>query len=158
MKILILGDPGTAAYQSAAHLITSLGHRPTEGAHDADLAIAPLLTTILKPDAIQAPRLGTLIFHPSPLPYGRGAKSIKLAYMRREPITAATWFWANAGIDKGDICEQEIVKIDLSIRPREFYERDIIPAMLRTLERALKCIDIGLIRRVPQVERFSSYD
>ena len=49
--------------------------------------------------------IGTLIFHPSPLPYGRGASSLKWAYRRGEPITAATWLWADSGYDTGDICE-----------------------------------------------------
>ena len=75
-----------------------------------------------------------------------------------EPITAATWFWANDGYDTGDICEQEIVRIDYSLRPRDFYAYDILPAMIRTLNRCLDNIQMGYIRRIPQVERYSSYD
>ncbi len=158
MRIRILGETNTAAYSEAVKLIKELGHEQC-GCNDAcDIAIAPLLMTILKEHEINRPRLGTLIFHPSPLPHGRGARSIRMAYERREPITAATWFWANSGIDQGDICEQEIVKIDYSTRPRQFYERDVIPAMVRTLRRALQDIDKGITRRVPQVEAFASYD
>ena len=73
------------------------------------MAIAPLLTRKLGSEELSAPLAGTLIFHPSPLPYGRGASSIRWAYRRHEPITAATWFWANDELDGGDICEQEIV-------------------------------------------------
>lgn len=61
-------------------------------------------------------------------------------------------------MDTGDICEQEIVKIDYGIRPREFYERDIILAMLRTLERALGDLSKGTIRRIPQVENMLPMD
>lgn len=88
----------------------------------------------------------------------RGAASIRNAYKRGEPITAATWFWANDRYDAGDICEQEIVAINHFLRPREFYEAHIIPAMGRTLERALIAIERGYIRAVPQVEEYSSYD
>lgn len=80
------------------------------------------------------------------------------AYKRQEPITAATWFWADNGLDTGDICEQEIIKIDYSARPRDFYERDILPAMERTLVRCLDNIQMGYIRKIPQVESYSSYD
>lgn len=159
MNIVILGDSNTEAYKAASELVVKMGHNIIYAYDEnADIAIAPLLNTILSPGDIYAPRLGTLIFHPSPLPYGRGRNAIKMAYRRREPVTAATWFWGNAGIDKGDICEQEIVRVDLTIRPREFYERDVLPAMLRTLERALAGIDKGVIRRVPQVEEFATYD
>lgn len=55
-------------------------------------------------------------------------------------------------------CEQEIVKIDYGLRPREFYQSDIIPAMLRTLKRCLNNLQNGIIRRIPQVEKYSTYD
>lgn len=159
MKVFILGDHDTLAYNKAYELVSKLGFIDFVGSPlESDIAIAPLLTKILKEEDIKAPRLGTLIFHPSPLPYGRGKASIKYAYNRIEPVTAATWFWANCEIDGGDICEQEIIKIDHTIRPRLFYESEIIPVMIRTLERALISIKAGLIRRIPQVEQYSSYD
>jgi methionyl-tRNA formyltransferase len=81
--------------------------------------------------------------------------AIRWAYRRQEPITAATWFCANERLDAGDICEQEIIKIDYSLSPRAFYERDILPAMVRTLERALKSISSGHQRKIPQIEQSS---
>jgi formyltetrahydrofolate dehydrogenase len=136
MVIDVLGDKTTAAYIAAHGLVTGRGHRlPEQGSPVADLAIAPLLVKKIPPAQVNCPRLGTLIFHPSPLPYGRGPSSIRWAYKRGEPITAATWFWANHELDAGDICEQEILRTDYSLRPREFYELDILPAMLRTLDR-----------------------
>lgn len=44
-----------------------------------DTAIAPLLTKKVSNEELAKPNLGTLIFHPSPLPYGRGASSIRWA-------------------------------------------------------------------------------
>jgi methionyl-tRNA formyltransferase len=101
---------------------------------------------------------GTLVFHPSPLPYGRGASAIRWAYRRREPVTAATWFWANELFDAGDICEQEIIKIDYNLSPRKFYKQDILPAMVRTLERAMKALASGHKRTIPQIEKYASFD
>lgn len=84
--------------------------------------------------------------------------SIKWAYKRGELITAATWFWVDSGYDTGDICEQEIVKIDYGVRPRVFYEQETIPAMIRTLERCLDNLQKGIVRRVLQIERYATYD
>lgn len=156
MRINILGDVGTPAYTACWQLIVERNHCMT--ADNPHLAIAPLLTRILGLEEITAPSFGTLIFHPSPLPYGRGASSIKYAYNRKEPITAATWFWADSGVDSGDICEQEIISIDHTRRPREFYELHVIPAMVRTLDRALEGIEQGIIRRVPQRHEYATYD
>lgn len=159
IKVVILGDQSLIAWQKSHELALRLGFiEVVSSPEGADIAIAPLLTRILRQEDISAPRIGTLIFHPSPLPYGRGKSSIKCAYRRSEPITAATWFWCNREIDAGDICEIEIVRIDYEKRPSEFYMNDVIPAMLRTLERALIAIGAGIIRRVPQVESYSSYD
>ena len=156
MKIKILGDNNAHATQAAREIARSLGCEIVE--NGADLAIAPLLTKKVSNEELSEPVLGTLIFHPSPLPYGRGASAIRWAYRRKEPITAATWFWANDKLDAGDICEQEIVKIDYDLRPREFYEKHIIPAMCRTLKRCLKGLEIGLKRQIKQVEEYASYD
>jgi len=158
MKIKVLGDRYVPAVQLASQTICKSGHKIVAGGADADLAVAPLLTVKISKTEICAPLFGTLIFHPSPLPYGRGANSIRWAYRRREPITAATWFWANERLDAGDICEQEIIKIDYTLPPREFYERHIIPAMLRTLERCLNGVSMGFQRKVEQIEEYATYD
>lgn len=157
MKVKILGNRETEAFKRADKLVRSLGHSVVFG-DVADVAIAPLLTERLTLEQIHEPWFGTLIFHPSPLPYGRGAASIKWAYRRKEPITAATWFWADEGLDTGAICEQEIIKIDYSKRPRDFYNDDVLPAMERTLKRCLIMLQIGFKREVPQVDKYASFD
>ncbi len=159
MIIDVLGSKDTAAFQAAVSVIERLGHKvATNPDETVDLAIAPLLTYKFSPEEANKPRLGTLIFHPSPLPYGRGASALKWAYRRHEPITAATWLWAVDKMDAGDICEMEIVKVDYALSPRAFYEAHILPALERTLERALNNLKIGFIRRVPQVEAYASFD
>lgn len=158
LKVRILGNQEEQACIEARLLLRRLGFGVVANGTLADVAIAPLLNEKLTEEQINEPYFGTLIFHPSPLPYGRGASAIKWAYKRREPITAATWFWADKGFDTGDICEQEIVRIDYNLRPREFYAQHIIPAMLRTLERALNGLANGCKRSVPQIEAYSSYD
>lgn len=159
MVVKIFGDKETLAYREAEKLVRSMGMAIwDESYYYADVAIAPLLEARLSNTEFSDPLLGTLIFHPSPLPYGRGASAIRYAYRRKEPITAATWFWADNGMDTGDICEQEIVRINYDLRPREFYEQDIIPAMVRTLGRALSNVSKGEIRKIPQIERYATFD
>jgi methionyl-tRNA formyltransferase len=157
MKIRIYGNETVEAVRAARGLVERLAHTVTE-CTACDVAIAPLLTRKLSENEINAPRFGTLIFHPSPLPYGRGMSAIRWAYRRKEPVTAATWFWANDRLDAGDICEQEIVRIDYDLRPREFYALHVIPAMTRTLERALIDLAAGRKRAVKQVEEYATYD
>lgn len=159
MIIKILGNRETAAFMLASSVVRRLGHAVYDNSYFyCDLAVAPLLTDKLTADDIEEPINGTLIFHPSPLPYGRGASSIRWAYRRGEPITAATWFWATDKMDAGDICEMEILKIDHSMSPKLYYQEHVLPALERTLQRALKDIARGVIRRVPQVDAYATFD
>ena len=159
MIVEILGDKDSPAYIASEALVKRLGHAIYDCSYYyKDIAIAPLLTNKVSMSALQEPLLGTLIFHPSPLPYGRGASSIRWAFRRREPVTAATWFWATDQLDAGDICEMEIIKLDTSISPREFYSEHILPAMARTLQRCLNDLSKGIIRKAPQVEAYATYD
>jgi len=116
----------------------------------SDIAIAPLLQRMLSREEIITPRLGTLVFHPSLLPRHRGMDAIKWAFRLREAYTGVTWFWPDEGIDTGPICEQEVVAILPEERPRDFYSRAVIPAAMRTLDRALAGISGGNPRKVPQ--------
>nr|DAP19226.1 MAG TPA: hypothetical protein [Caudoviricetes sp.] len=75
MKVKVLGDKNAPAVLAAHKLLRQMGHCIVDGA--ADLAIAPLLTVKLSNEELNAPLLGTLVFHPSPLPYGRGASAIR---------------------------------------------------------------------------------
>lgn len=124
----------------------------------ADVAIAPLLTKILKADDLAKPRLGTLIFHPSLLPRHRGRDAIKWTLQTKETYTGVTWFWADTGLDTGDVCVQEIISVPEGIRPRDFYEQHVIPAAARTLRRALQSLAAGVILRQPQPHTAATYE
>ena len=126
---------------------------------EADLAVAPLLTAFLTDEAINTPRIGTLVFHPSLLPRHRGADAIKWAFALGETYSGVTWFWPDSGIDTGDICEQEVLAILPGETPREYYNRAVIPAAMRTLQRVLWSIQGGVPpRRVAQIRENGSYE
>ena len=71
----------------------------------------------------------------------------------------------NGGIDRGDIAYQDwcFINPELYVRkPREaarwLWERDLQPMGLRLLKQALNDIKTGVIRKVPQDERFSTFE
>lgn len=76
MVIKILGSKETPAYQAAEALVKAKGHLLWCEGFRYTLAIAPLLTEKITDEELKEPVIGTLVFHPSPLPYGRGASSI----------------------------------------------------------------------------------
>ena len=115
---------------------------------EADFAVAPYLQKIIPEAELSNFKKGVLVFHPSLLPIYRGKTSIRDAFKNGDDYTGVTWFWANTGVDMGDICEQTVLKISGS--PREFYEGAVIPAGVLLLELIIKDLFAGTERRRPQ--------
>jgi methionyl-tRNA formyltransferase len=134
MIIKVLSSYNGEAKKLAEAVIKTSGHELYTDAHFSfDLIVAPDLEVILTPEQLAEPRMGALIFHPSPLPRMRGRNAIKRQYKAGDIIGGGTWFWANTGVDSGRIAEREMVIIDPSVRPSEYYNKAILPLMVRTL-------------------------
>ena len=69
----------------------------------ADLGVLAFVTKIIPPAVIDAPRHGTLCFHPSLLPRYRGGSALAWQLIRGETRGGLTVFWTDAGIDTGPI-------------------------------------------------------
>lgn len=158
VKVYVWGDALDAVTCGCIELILAKGHSLADEPQAADVGIAPLLTRKLTEEERNAPRLGTLIYHPSLLPRHRGRDAIKWAYRLCEAYTGATWFWADGGYDTGDICEMEVLAVEHNERPRDFYKRAVVPAGIRMLGFILDDLAAGHIRRRPQIEEHSSYE
>lgn len=158
MNIFVHGNKMDRIVQESIFLIHKKGHNIAPSLQFADLAVAPLLNRKLADRELDLPRMGTLIFHPSLLPVHRGRDAIKWAFHMGEWYTGATWFWADEGYDTGDICEQEVLRIEEGERPRSFYERAVVPAGLRMLGLILDDLEKGVVRRRPQQEEHASYE
>lgn len=125
---------------------------------EATFAVAPKLTKVLSRHDWSAPLLGTLIFHPSILPYHRGPDAIRWAVLSGERVSGVTWFWCDEGLDTGPICEQEPVLLNLSESPGRAYHTRFVPAGVRAFERAVKGVLIGDPRRVKQEAGLGTYE
>lgn len=69
----------------------------------ADAAVVVAYGRILKPDVLEATRLGFLNVHFSLLPKYRGAAPVQWALCRGEPRTGVSLFWLDAGMDTGPL-------------------------------------------------------
>ena len=134
------------------------GLRRVTSRNEAMFAIAPRLTRKLSAIEWSAPNLGTLIFHPSILPYHRGPDAIRWAVLGGERVSGVTWFWCDDGLDTGPICEQEPVLLKPGESPGRAYFSRFLPAGLRALDRAIVGILAGRPRRVEQDESLSTYE
>jgi formyltetrahydrofolate dehydrogenase len=151
--------PGAGEFgDRCAELCRAAGFVVTDDPNGVYLALAPLLTRKLSGYEWSTPMLGTLIFHPSALPYHRGPDAIRWVVQLGEHVSGATWFWCDGGLDTGPICEQETVVMKIGESPGRAYHTRFIPAALRALERALAGIQSGSPRSVEQDESAASYE
>jgi len=145
MVIRVMSSYNGRARELTEAVIKTSGHDLYTDTHlGYDLIVAPDLEIILTPNQLAEPKLGALIFHPSPLPRMRGRNAIKRQYKAGDIIGGGTWFWANAGIDCGAVAEREMVIIDPSVRPSVYYDKIILPLMVRTLGTVLLKLSEGV--------------
>ena len=110
------------------------------------------------------PSIGWIGYHPSLLPRHRGKSSIEWTLAMKDPITGGSIFWLNSGIDRGDIAYQDWIHVDpkLMINPKkgakQLWREELLPMGLNLFEKALKDIFNGKIIRIPQDERFSTFE
>ncbi len=113
-------------------------------------AVAPWCDRLIPDDELRIFKGGVLIFHPSLLPIYRGKNAVKDAFKNGDKYTGVTWFWGASGYDKGDICEQAVLRIN-EITPSGFYYNQAVPAAISLLEFICKDLSKGVIRSRPQI-------
>ena len=144
--------------QACAAVCERFGFKPAASPADALFALAPKLQVKLSRPQWSAPALGTLIFHPSLLPYRRGPDAIRWTVGKGEKLAGISWFWCDSGLDTGPVCEQQVLLLVDGESAGRAYHTRYIPAGLRALERAVAGIRAGMPRRVPQDEAAATYE
>ncbi|MCP4229864.1 MAG: methionyl-tRNA formyltransferase, partial [bacterium] len=104
-------------------------------------------------------------YHPSLLPRHRGRSSIEWAIRMRDTVTGGSVFWLNGGIDRGDVAAQDWCFVDpklLTGSPRAaasiLWREDLAPMGVALMRLAISDIMRGRIVRVPQDDRFSTWE
>jgi methionyl-tRNA formyltransferase len=110
-------------------------------------------------------RVGWIGYHPSLLPRHRGKSAIEWAIRMKEPVTGGTVFWLNNGIDRGDIAYQDWCFIDPVLyykHPREaariLWRDQLMNIGVQLMSKALDDIGKGVILRVPQDDRYATFE
>jgi methionyl-tRNA formyltransferase len=119
----------------------------------AELNVLAFVTTILPPEIVDAPRHGSLCFHPSLLPRFRGGSALAWQIILGERETGVTVFRPDAGVDTGPIIVQ---KRGVAIRDTDtagslYFER-LYPLGIEAIAEAVAAVAAGTARGVPQDE------
>jgi len=125
---------------------------------DAELNVMPFTTVILPPEIVEAPRLGSLCFHPSLLPAYRGGTAIPWQIILGAKESGVTVFQPDAGVDTGPIVVQ---KGGVEIGPRDtaasLYFDKLYGLGLDAMAEAVAAVAKGTARPTPQTGHGASF-
>ena len=124
----------------------------------ADLAILAFVSQIIPPPVFNAPRFGSICYHPSLLPKYRGRSAINWALIRGETVTGLTIFWLDKGIDTGPILLQKEVQVDPDDTTGTLYFNKLFPMGIEAIGEAVDLIKARNPPRIPQDESKATYD
>lgn len=124
----------------------------------AELNVLAFVTIILPAEIVDAPRQGSLCFHPSLLPKYRGGNALAWQILLGESETGVTVFRPDAGVDTGPIVVQ---KGGVAIEPHHtaasLYFEKLYALGVEAMVEAVALVASGRARPAPQDEARASF-
>lgn len=157
-------DPLKEAALAAGVPVFQPGHMRDQEAFEAmvslkaDLGVLAFVTDIIPAKVFNAPKLGSICYHPSILPRYRGSSAINWAVINGESQTGLTIFWVDQGIDTGDILLQKTVEVGPAETTGEVYFNRLYPLGVAAVLQAVELVAKGQAPRLPQDHSQATYD
>lgn len=114
-----------------------------------DLIIVCGWRQVINKNILNIPKYGTIGFHPTILPYGRGPAPIINTLLNGLTESGVSMFYLSNGIDNGDIIAQEKFIITNTDHSYDVYHK-IIKAGKKLIKTYLPLVVNGRVTRVPQ--------
>ncbi|XP_006876288.1 PREDICTED: cytosolic 10-formyltetrahydrofolate dehydrogenase [Chrysochloris asiatica] len=124
----------------------------------AELNVLPFCSQFIPMEVINAPRHGSIIYHPSLLPRHRGASAINWTLIHGDKKGGFTIFWADDGLDTGDILLQKECEVLQDDTVSTLYNRFLFPEGIKGMVQAVRLIAEGRAPRLPQPEEGATYE
>jgi methionyl-tRNA formyltransferase len=123
-----------------------------------DLCVMAFVTHILPERVLEAPKQGTIQYHPSLLPRHRGRSAINWAIRMGDAKTGVSIFWVDEGIDTGPVLLQKEVDIRLEDSVGSLYFDRLFPLGVEALAESVRMVRDGSAPRVVQDESQATYE
>jgi methionyl-tRNA formyltransferase len=125
---------------------------------DADIGVMAYVLQFAPQAFVNAPRLGTIQFHPSLLPLHRGPSSINWPISLGATQTGLTIFRPTDGLDEGPIILQRKVDVGPDDTLGDVYFKQLFPLGVPALLEASTLVVEGRHTEQPQDEAQASYE
>ena len=125
---------------------------------DPDLCVMAYVTLLVPQPVLDAPKLGTIQYHPSLLPKHRGPSSINWPIIQGESKTGLTIFWPDEALDEGPILLQKEVEIGPHDTLGSLYFNHLFPMGVDAMIEAVDLVRAGKAPRIPQDHSQATYE
>jgi methionyl-tRNA formyltransferase len=125
---------------------------------DPDLCVMAYVTLLVPQRVLDAPRRGTIQYHPSLLPKHRGPSSINWPIIQGETRTGLTIFWPDEALDEGPILLQKEVEIGPHDTLGSLYFNHLFPMGVDAIMEAIDLVRAGKAPRTPQNDSQATYE
>src|SRR5262249_36021142 len=125
---------------------------------NADLCVMAYVTLFVPQPVLDAPKLGTIQYHPSLLPLHRGPSSINWPIAWGSKQTGLSIFWPDEGLDEGPILLQKTVDIGPDETLGDVYFKKLFPIGVDAMMEAVDLVRSGKAPRVAQDHSKKTYE
>lgn len=125
---------------------------------NADLCVMAYVTLLVPEEVLNAPKLGTIQYHPSLLPKHRGPSSINWPIIGGATKTGLTIFWPDKGLDTGPVLLQKEVEIKDSDTLGSIYFNHLLPLGVEAMIEAVDMVRDGTAPRIVQDDSQHTYE
>lgn len=157
-------DPLWAAGEAAGLPLTDTASLKTDAglqqwrSLQPELSVMAFVTTIVPMEALEAPKLGTIQYHPSLLPLHRGASAMNWAIINGDTETGLSIFWPDRGIDTGPILLQRRVDITREDTLGTLYFGKLFPMGVDAISESVALVAAGNAPRLEQKQELGTYE
>ena len=117
---------------------------------EADLGVMAYVTLFVPQAALDAPRRGTIQYHPSLLPMHKGPSSMNWPIIFGEKRTGLTIFWPDEGLDTGPVLLRRSVTIGPADTLGSLYFERLFPLGVEAMMEAVDMVGRGTAPKTPQ--------
>jgi methionyl-tRNA formyltransferase len=125
---------------------------------DPALCVMAYVTLLVPQQVLDAPKLGTIQYHPSLLPRHRGPSSINWPIIQGETKTGITIFWPDAALDEGPILLQKEVPIGPHDTLGSLYFDHLFPMGVDAMVEAIDLVRTGKAPQIGQDDTQATYE
>ena len=116
------------------------------------------VTLFVPEEFLNIPTHGSIQYHPSLLPAGRGASAINWPIIQGEKETGLSIFWPDNGLDTGDVLMQKKTPISDTDTLGSVYFDRLFPMGVEAMMESLDLVKKGKAPRIKQDESLATYE